>query len=150
MCGRPLYANPAVPWKPSAAARAIAREALKRREELPRSKRGGLSRAEAAAQGITSGVEQARRIAAGHTMDAAQIHRFFSRFKGMRDDAVLQGKRWEDSKVLQAWDLWGGDPAREAVARLVAKRRNPRKKRTPKPRRNGRLSPRLRRLLRQI
>jgi hypothetical protein len=128
----------------------VAREALERRKKLPRSKRGGLSRTEAAAQGITSGVEQARRIAAGKTMDAAQVHRFFSRFSGMRDDAVLQGKRWEDSKVLQAWDLWGGDPAREAVRKLVAKRQNPRKQRKPKASQNGRLSPRLRRLLRRI
>ncbi len=125
VCGGPLTPNPPITWKPTAAARKVAKQALEKRRKLSPSRRGGLTRGEAAEQGITSGVEQARRIAAGKTMDAMQIHRFFSRFKGIRAEALAKGKRWEDSKVLQAWDLWGGDPARKAVSRLAAARPNP-------------------------
>jgi hypothetical protein len=141
-----LAANPPIPWTPSKAARAVAKRALERRAKLAKSRRGGLSAAEAARQGITSGVEQAERIAAGRVVDAMQLHRFFSRFAGMYTDAVLQGKSWERSKVLQAWDLWGGDPAREAVAKLVAKQRS--EKRTKSRRRNP--NDDLRRLMRSV
>jgi hypothetical protein len=100
-------------------AQRVAARALSIRASLPASRQGGLDKAEAARQGIRSGVEQAKRIAAGKTMDAKPIHRFFSRFATMVARARAAGKTPETSRAILAWDLWGGDPMRLAVARIL-------------------------------
>lgn len=108
--------------RPPVAAQRVARKALDRRAKLPKSKRGGLSSKEAKAQGITSGVEQARKIAAGKDVDILQVRRFFSRFRSTYNKAKRSGKDWEDSKMLQSWDLWGGEPMRKFVMRGTKKK----------------------------
>lgn len=100
---------------PPAEARRVARRALERQKEIPKSKRGGLTKKEASAQGITSGVEQAKRIASGDEVDATQVYRFFQRFRSTYQRAKRKRLKWEDSKILQAWDLWGGEPMRKFV-----------------------------------
>jgi hypothetical protein len=105
--------------KPPAAARKLAKEALARREELPPSRRGGLSRSAAAEAGITSGVDRAKSIARGDWQPAEDLRDFFSRFRGTHASALAAGKAWGRSKVQQSWDLWGGHPmwlaARQAL-----------------------------------
>lgn len=101
---------------PPPAAQRIAREALEVRASLPESRQAGLTRGEARSLGITSGVERAKSIAAGEWQDdPGDIRRFFSRFSGQVSRARAQGKDMRSSKAIQAWNLWGGDPMREAV-----------------------------------
>jgi len=100
------------------AAQAVAAEALRRQEKLPKSKRGGLSRSEAGKQGITSGRARAASIARGELQPAEDLRDFFNRFRSTFERSA--DKAWEDSKIQQAWDLWGGEPAREAVLRQLA------------------------------
>jgi len=109
-----------VTWvAPPKAAKVIAREALQRQKQLPKSRRGGLSRAEAGAAGITSGRARAESIARGELQPAEDIWAFFSRFRGTFLGAA--DKAWEQSKVQQAWDLWGGEPMWEAAAKALGK-----------------------------
>lgn len=105
---------------PPKEAQRIAERALERQEDIPKSRRGGLTSKEASSQGITSGREQARRIATGKDVDPMQVHRFFSRFKSTWQRARDKDLKWEDSKILQAWDLWGGEPMRKHVNRIVS------------------------------
>ena len=107
--------------RPPKAAQRIAAKAVKDREALPPSKRGGLTKAQAGRAGITSGVERAKSIARGDWQPAEDIRDFFNRFKGTYQDAILKGKSWRDSKVQQAWDLWGGSPMWEAAKKALAK-----------------------------
>jgi hypothetical protein len=106
---------------PPLAARAIAAQALERRAKLPPSRRGGWGRAKAKAAGITSGVERAESIARGELQPAEDLVAFFARFRGTFEDS--QHRRWEDSRVQQSWDLWGGEPmwyaAAEALGRSI-------------------------------
>lgn len=103
------------------AAQRIAARMLEDRETLPISKRGGLEADQALALGITSGVSQARRIASNKKVDAYQVLRFFKRFENRFLEALADGKNWRTSKVIQAWELWGGDPMFAHVSRLVRK-----------------------------
>ena len=114
-----------VPITPPEAARKAARRGLEARSRASASRKGGLSASEAAAQGITSGVNQAKRIAAGRTMNATQVHAFFSRHRGNYLKAVERGIPLEQSKIKQAWLLWGGEPMRRAVAKAVEKAKGP-------------------------
>ena len=109
----------AVEVVPPKAAQRVAARALAIRASLPVSRHGGLDKAEAARQGIRSGVEQGKRIAAGKMMDAKPIHRFFSRFATMVARARAAGKTPETSRAILVWDLWGGDPMRVAVSKLL-------------------------------
>ena len=106
---------------PPVAAQRIAKKALKERGTLRPARRGGLGKGSALALGITSGVERAKSIARGDLQPAEDIRDFFNRFKGTYQDAVLQGKAWEDSKVQQAWDLWGGSPMWKTAQRALEK-----------------------------
>lgn len=109
-----------VTWiAPPEAAQVVAREALRRQEALPPSRRGGLTPAKAGQFGITSGRDRARSIAAGELQPAEDLWAFFARFQGTFDAA--SDKAWEQSKVQQAWDLWGGEPMREAVEKALGK-----------------------------
>lgn len=86
------------------------------------SKRGGLDADEARAQGVTSGVLRAESIAKGQWQPAEDVNAFFQRFKGTYQGA--QDKPWDDSKVQQAWDLWGGD-AMWRAAQKALREKNP-------------------------
>lgn len=115
-----IYANQA--------SRKVAARALECRKELPKSKRGGLDPMQAYEEGVGSGVLRARDIVAGKRVNAYQVKAFFDRHRGNYLKAKAAGKRWEDSKILQAWDLWGGEPMRKQVEAAVRKdrRSNPR------------------------
>ncbi len=106
--------------KPPKSAQKAARAALNLRARLPASRRGGLEPFEAAQLGITSGVAQARRIAAGHGVDARQVAAFFARHAGNVMRARLEGKSAAESKAIQAWQLWGGDTMRRAAMAAAA------------------------------
>lgn len=101
--------------KPPRAAQKLALRALRIRERLPPSKRGGLSEKEAEKLGIGSGVAMAKSIAAGEMQRAGKLRSFFSRFRNHVQVARDKGLSLEESKALQAWDLWGGDPMAEKV-----------------------------------
>ena len=118
---------------PNEAARKVARRALDRRKELPKSKRGGLDAMEAHEEGIGSGVLRARDIAAGKRINAYQVKAFFDRHRSNYTKARADKKKWEDSKAWQAWDLWGGEPLRKQVEAAVRKDKRARAKSNPKP-----------------
>lgn len=112
-----------VTWiRPPAPAKMIAKLALKERAKLPKSRRGGLDKAEAREAGVTSGVERAESIAAGELQPAEDVLAFFNRFAGTHATALSSGKNWGHSKVQQAWDLWGGDPMYEAASKAIRKK----------------------------
>ena len=117
---------------PNKSAVKIAKQALERRKDLPKSKRGGLDAMEAHEQGIGSGVLRARDIAAGKRINAYQVKAFFDRHRSNFVKAKADGKKWEDSKAWQAWDLWGGEPLRKQVEKAVAKDKKEREKNPPK------------------
>jgi hypothetical protein len=118
---------------PNEAAKKVARRALERRKELPKSKRGGLDALQAHEQGIGSGVMRARDIASGKRINAYQVKAFFDRHRHNYVKAKADGKKWEDSKAWQAWDLWGGEPLRKQVEAAVKKDKRKRAKENPKP-----------------
>lgn len=105
---------------PPKAAQSLAARALKRRESLPRSRRGGLTKAQGRSMGITSGVERAKSIARGELQPAQDIKAFFARFKTTYEDSLMR-YAWEDSKVQQVWDLWGGAPMLSVAVEALAK-----------------------------
>lgn len=105
--------------QPNNASVKVAKRALERRRELPKSRRGGLDAMEAHEQGIGSGVLRARDIASGKRVNAYQVKAFFDRHRGNYVNARAAGKKWEDSKAWQAWDLWGGEPLRKQVEKAV-------------------------------
>ena len=106
---------------PNDRARVVARRALDRRKDLPRSKRGGLDAIQAHEEGVGSGVMRARDIASGKRVNAYQVKAFFDRHRGNYVKARADGKKWEDSKAWQAWDLWGGEALRKQVESAVSK-----------------------------
>lgn len=118
-----LFSNPPERIFAPAAARKLAAQALEIRKALPKSKRAGLSKSEARAAGITSGVQQAKRIAEGKKVDPGQVAKFFARFRGTYETAKKAGKTAEqDGGIMLAWDLWGGEPMRRAVQTRMRKR----------------------------
>ena len=121
--------------KANAAAQRVAKQALERRKRLPKSKRGGLDAREAGEQGIGSGVMRARDIAAGKRVNAYQVKAFFDRHRHNYIKAVAQNKSWDDSKILQAWDLWGRRAYAQAGGKAVSedKKRTERKRNPPVP-----------------
>ena len=117
----PAIVNPTLYITPVEPARQIARKALDRRRDLPKSKRGGLDPLQAAEEGVGSGVLRARDIAGGKRIDAYRVKSFFDRHRGNYLKAKASKLRWEDSKAIQAWDLWGGEPLRKQVNAVVAR-----------------------------
>ena len=99
---------------PPEAVRAAARRGLEARRKAPASRRGGLTAAQAGAQGIGSGVVRAQTLASGRSVSpetVKRMHAFFSRHRKNKDTP----------KGSIAWALWGGDAgARWAAARVAA------------------------------
>jgi len=86
---------------PPKGAQIKARGALDVRASLPPSRRGGLEPDEARRLGITSGVTQARKIAAGRPLDVRQVARFFARHRRHYEAARARGLTLRTSKALQ-------------------------------------------------
>jgi hypothetical protein len=97
---------------PPEAARAAARRGLEARRQAPASRRGGLTAAQAGAQGIGSGVVRAQTLASGRSVSpetVKRMHAFFSRHRKNKDTP----------KGSIAWDLWGGDAGAAWAASTV-------------------------------
>lgn len=99
---------------PPRRARAAAKRALAWRQQFGR---GGLTPAEAAAQGIGSGITRARGLASGAPLEVDQIRRIAAYFKRHAVDRLAPGfdDLADPSNGRIAWDLWGGDPMRDFV-----------------------------------
>jgi len=81
-------------------AKRAAENALSNRENLPKSQRFGMSKLEAKAEGITSGVSRAEQLVSSKAVsleDACSIGSFYTRFKNCKT-----------TKCEGAIDLWGG------------------------------------------
>jgi hypothetical protein len=116
-----------------------AQRGLRAREKAPKSKKGGLDAMQAAEQGIGSGVLRARDIIAGKRINAYQVKAFFDRHQGNYYAAVAKGLRPEESRAIQAWLVWGGDPLYRQVKRAVERDKKglePLKKNVTKPKKN--------------
>lgn len=107
--------------KPNQAAVQAARRGLDARRAASPSKRGGLDAMQAAEQGIGSGVLRARDIVAGKRINAYQVKAFFDRHQKNYLNAKMKGLKPEESRAIQAWLLWGGEPLRKQVESAVAR-----------------------------
>ena len=87
-------------------------------------------------QGIGSGVLRARDIVAGKRVNAYQVKAFFDRHQQNYLNAKLKGLKPEESRAIQAWLIWGGDPLYRQVKAAVEKDKRERKKSRVKARRN--------------
>lgn len=113
---------------PNKSAIAAAKRGLAARKKAPKSKRGGLDAMQAKEQGIGSGVLRARDIVAGKRVNAYQVKAFFDRHQGNYLTALDKGLKPHESRAIQAWLLWGGDPLYRQVKREVERdrrKRNP-------------------------
>jgi hypothetical protein len=104
-----------------------AERGLRAREKAPKSKRGGLDALQAAEEGVGSGVLRARDIIAGKRINAYQVKAFFDRHQGNYLDATAKGLKPEQSRAIQAWLIWGGDPLYRQVKRAVKAHREGKK-----------------------
>ena len=105
-------------FKPPQSVRAAARRGLQWRDQFGR---GGLLPEEAAAQCIGSGVTRARGLASGAPVEVEQIKRIAAYFSRHAKDQ--HAPHFDDLKNPSngriAWDLWGGDPARDWVEGIL-------------------------------
>jgi hypothetical protein len=105
--------------RPNQSAILAAKRGLEARKKAPKSKKGGLSAMQAAEEGVGSGVLRARDIVAGKKINAYQVKAFFDRHQQNHLNAKLKGLKPEESKAIQAWLLWGGEPLRKQVESAV-------------------------------
>lgn len=117
--------------KPNRAAIAAAKRGLEARKKAKPSKRGGLTPEEAGKHGIGSGVARARDIIAGKRVNAYQIKAFFDRHKHNYLSAKSKGLKAHESKAIQAWLIWGGEPLRKQAEKDVAQDKKKRRKENP-------------------
>lgn len=105
-------------YAPPAGARSAARRGLELRKEW---KRGGLSNAEAGAQGIGSGVQRASDLANGEKMSLSTVRRMHAFFERHQKN-YAPGKKDDDGGPTAgtiAWLLWGGNAARSWARGIV-------------------------------
>lgn len=114
--------------KPNEASKKAAKRGLEARQKAKPSKRGGLDAQQAKEAGVGSGVMRARDIIAGKRVNAYQVKAFFDRHKRNYINAVLAGKKAHESRAIQAWLIWGGEPLRKQVEKAVAKDKRERAK----------------------
>ena len=99
-----------------------AAKGLELRQKASPSNRGGLTPAEASKQGIGSGVQRAVNLKNRDTVSPKvikQMRGFLSRAeKASKISPDNRGTPWND-KGYVAWLLWGGDPAKAWVAKVV-------------------------------
>lgn len=108
--------NKARTFKPPKAAQENARRGLKLRRKHGR---GGMSTAEAGAEGIGSGVQRAVNLARGDklSLDTLKMMRgFFNRHQQHRNSRHKDGTHGAGAI---AWLLWGGDEGRAWVERTL-------------------------------
>lgn len=106
---------------PEGAANAAAK-GLEYREKASPSNKGGLTPAEASKEGIGSGVQRAVNLKNRDTLSPdtiKQMHGFFSRHEKNKGIAPEhKGKPWND-KGYVSWLLWGGDPGKAWVDKVL-------------------------------
>lgn len=107
--------------QPDAASIAAAKRGLEARKKAQKSKRGGLDPQQAHAEGVGSGVARARDIIAGKRVNAYQVKAFFDRHRNNYINAKLKKLKPEESKAIQAWLLWGGEPLRKLAIKAIEK-----------------------------
>jgi 2'-5' RNA ligase len=99
-----------------------AEKGLKLRAKASPSNRGGLTPAEASKQGIGSGVQRAVNLKNRDPVSpkvVKQMRDFLSRSeKSSEISEENKGTPWND-KGYVAWLLWGGDPAKAWVAKII-------------------------------
>ena len=99
-----------------------AAKGLELRQKASPSNRGGLTPAEAAKQGIGSGVQRAVNLKNRNTISPEvikQMRGFLSRAeKSSKISPENKGTPWND-KGYVAWLLWGGDPAKAWVDKII-------------------------------
>jgi GNAT superfamily N-acetyltransferase len=128
-----LEANPrkVLYIKPNKAAVKAAKRGLEAREKAPKSKKGGLDAMQAKAEGVGSGVLRARDIVAGKRVNAYQVKAFFDRHRGNYLKAKDKRLKPEESRAIQAWLIWGGDPLYKQATAAVEKDRKAKRKNPP-------------------
>jgi 2'-5' RNA ligase len=105
----------AINFKPPKSVQAAARRGLNLRRKHGR---GGLSTAQAAKQGIGSGVQRATNLSNGDEVSPETIGRmvaFFARHEKNKNSRTDSG---EPGAGMIAWLLWGGDPGRAWAERI--------------------------------
>lgn len=111
-----------IDFKPPQAVADAAKRGLEYRQKASPSNRGGLTPAEAGAQGIGSGVQRAVNLKNRDTISPEvirQMRNFLSRSEKASSVAgEHKDEPWND-KGYVAWLLWGGDPAVSWVDKII-------------------------------
>ena len=109
-------------FKPPEGVANAAAKGLELRQKASPSNRGGLTPAEASKQGIGSGVQRAVNLKNRDPVSPKvikQMKGFLSRSeKSSEISAENRGTPWND-KGYVAWRLWGGDPAKAWVEKVI-------------------------------
>lgn len=109
-----------IDFKPPKSVAKAAERGLELRKKAPKSKKGGLTVAQANKEGVGSGVQRAVNLKNRDTLNPDTVKRmnnFFNRhFKNKKIDA---GKTAGEDKGYQAWLLWGGDPGASWARKIV-------------------------------
>jgi len=91
----------------------VAKKALERRREAPKSKKGGTA----------VGISRGRDLARGANISMSSIRRMVSFFARHDTPAERRNRKEKISRASISWDLWGGNPGRrwaESVIRRLA------------------------------
>lgn len=111
-----------IDFKPPQSVADAAAKGLEYRQKASPSNRGGLTPAEASKQGIGSGVQRATNLKNRDNISPdviMQIHNYLSRSEGSKAiDPEHKSEPWND-KGYVAWLLWGGDPAKAWVDKVI-------------------------------
>ncbi len=105
---------------PPKSVRDRAKRAIEKRKQAPKSKKGGLTPAQASKQGIKSGVTSARMLASGKGLSE-------DRLKAVRNFINRMGGIVKSEKGKNALALWGGKEAGRWAAATLRKIENARK-----------------------
>jgi tRNA nucleotidyltransferase/poly(A) polymerase/2'-5' RNA ligase len=111
-----------IDFKPPESVANAAKKGQEYRQKASPSNRGGLTPSEASAQGIGSGVQRAVNLKNRDTISPQvikQMKGFLSRSeKSSKISPEHKGEPWND-KGYVAWLLWGGDPAKAWVDKII-------------------------------
>ena len=111
-----------IDFKPPKGVADAAAKGLEMRQKASPSNKGGLTSEEAGKQGIGSGVQRAVNLKNRDTVSPKvikQMHGFLSRAEGYSEIADdNKSTPWND-KGYVAWLLWGGDPAKSWVDKII-------------------------------
>lgn len=104
-----------------------AKRGLEAREKASPSDKGGFTVKQASKHGIGSGVQRAVNLKNRDALSlktVKQMHSFFSRHEGNYRKARQRGEKPSESRAIQAWLLWGGDPGRTWAAKILRQEEN--------------------------